>query len=300
MGPCCIHFIWLQGRDHIPDSYRYNLASWERFAASQGHTIKVWDSQQISRLAQDKSQLRLYHSYPIFVQRADMGRYLILRKYGGIYLDIDTSIRPDQWASFQAQLDRVKPGYIGMPPPKGVPYFGLAPLDAVVRNWLIYSPTPGHPFFSKLLEEMEHRRHRKPTQLRCYYVAYSVGSVLISDLLRREQGGVFSVWVPLHIHEHMQNEYASSWGGTFYYDRQDWTLILGLALVLVTLLILVIVMWRFGWGGSQKLSSPKFSDSPQKTCHTDIPSAPLPAAVTSMVLINNCPSQARRDVLLVR
>jgi mannosyltransferase OCH1-like enzyme len=53
----------------------------------------VWDAATVLQLAQEDFPwvLPAYLAYPKLVQRSDIARYMILYKYGGVYLDADVS-----------------------------------------------------------------------------------------------------------------------------------------------------------------------------------------------------------------
>lgn len=254
-----IHFIWLQGWEELPARFSANIDSWKRFAQAYGHTIRTWDTHQIEKLLPTEELRQVYSDYPIFVQRADMGRYLILARHGGLYLDVDVFIPEASFDDFQAQLEAVPAYKVGMPSPHGVPYLGVAPLDGKIRNWCIYSPLPGQPLFRALLREMPSRLERQPQQLRSYYVAWSTGSVLITDVLNSMTDP--EMWHPLEIDPLVDNQYASTWGGIFYYDSQDWILILALGIVIVV--VLVCVCWY--WSGCGRDAGLMFSGM---KCHS--------------------------------
>lgn len=53
----------------------------------------IWDEAAVLRLIQQDFPwfLDTYLSYPRLVQRSDVSRYMVLYKYGGVYLDADVS-----------------------------------------------------------------------------------------------------------------------------------------------------------------------------------------------------------------
>lgn len=87
MIPKIIHQTWrdhnILGPKEWPESWKRNNKGWE---------YRLWTDEDLLSLVQvhypDLEEL--YHSYPNPVQRADLGRYLILHHCGGIYADIDT------------------------------------------------------------------------------------------------------------------------------------------------------------------------------------------------------------------
>jgi mannosyltransferase OCH1-like enzyme len=54
----------------------------------------IWDEAAVLKLIQDDFPwfLDTYLSYPRLVQRSDVMRYMVLYKYGGVYLDADVSL----------------------------------------------------------------------------------------------------------------------------------------------------------------------------------------------------------------
>lgn len=251
-----IHLIWLQGADLVPERFQSNLKSWRRFAQAMGHELHVWDDPQIENLIKDYmgqntcvDYLSIYRSYPIFVQRADMGRYFILEALGGMYIDIDTSIEPHNYEAFNRALVRTPDHKIGLPPVEAGLYFNTPPFDTKIRNWLIYAPQPHHPLFPTLFQAMVARKDRKGNQFRSYYVAYSTGSVLITDHLCDEQ------WHRLHIHDLISNQYASTWGGIFKYDQTDLWLIVGIVLFVILMIIIGVVLYKLITGCSMNLDT---------------------------------------------
>jgi len=211
-----------------------------------GHTVHVWDDHQIEALITEYMQsaqsihdyLSIYRSYPIFVQRADMGRYFILEALGGMYIDIDTSIQPTNYKAFNRALLATPDNKVGLPPVEAGLYLNMPPFDTKIRNWLIYAPQPHHPLFPDLFKGMAARKDRKGSHFRAYYVAYSTGSVLITDHLCDEN------WHRLHIHGLITNEYASTWGGIFKYDQHDLLLILGIVLFLLLMIFVGVIIYK--------------------------------------------------------
>lgn len=57
----------------------------------------VWDEAAVLKLIAEDFPwfMPAYLSYPRRVQRSDVSRYMVLYKYGGVYLDADVSL--DSW-----------------------------------------------------------------------------------------------------------------------------------------------------------------------------------------------------------
>ena len=87
MIPKIIHQTWrdenIPGPREWPESWRRHNPDWE---------YRLWTDADLQALVHDHypDLTELFHAYPNPVQRADMGRYLILHRHGGVYADIDT------------------------------------------------------------------------------------------------------------------------------------------------------------------------------------------------------------------
>ena len=89
MIPKIIHQIWWQGKDNIPESYPNYCKSWKD--KNPDFKYMFWN---------DKKIIELIKEYPIYkkkfdklehmIQKIDIAKYIILHKYGGIYVDVDS------------------------------------------------------------------------------------------------------------------------------------------------------------------------------------------------------------------
>ena len=83
-----LHIIWWQGYDEMPDNYKSYLDIWR---IKTKYTVIFWAGDTIQRefiktfpqYAQKFCNLEL-------IQKCDIGRYFILWKFGGIYVDADS------------------------------------------------------------------------------------------------------------------------------------------------------------------------------------------------------------------
>jgi mannosyltransferase OCH1-like enzyme len=90
--PSVIHFVyglWDDSDAPLPEMYQRNL---DRWSAVSGMTVNMWNRAMIEEHILDDEWRPLYNALPRNIQRADLVRPLIMRKYGGVYLDLD--IRP--------------------------------------------------------------------------------------------------------------------------------------------------------------------------------------------------------------
>ncbi len=104
----------------------------------------------------------MYNNYPEYldlyedlkpVEKADIFRYLVLHKYGGVYADMDTECyRPI--SSLLEQYDRqLITGIEYEGPEIGYPY---TPNGVQLQQWFIASPQ-NHPVLIKLVNEIQNR-----------------------------------------------------------------------------------------------------------------------------------------------
>lgn len=98
--------------------------------------------------------LPVWQGYPQGIMRADLGRYLLLESFGGVYADLDAECL----ASFEALVaeERVVLGY---EPPRHAETerVKLRGFKAVVGNAVMASP-PGHPFWAHLRRLLQQQR----------------------------------------------------------------------------------------------------------------------------------------------
>lgn len=106
--PKVIHFVWMQGLDHMMDT-QPRLAGYYKWNASvlkrAGWTSKVWNEEDgVAALKKAKKMLDLddnimdvYESAPSYAAKSDILRLAILYTSGGVYLDTDVLILQDDF-----------------------------------------------------------------------------------------------------------------------------------------------------------------------------------------------------------
>lgn len=80
--PRVIHFIWLGSS--LPDWAVTNVESWQRYHL--GYQIKVWSDYNLPGM----ENRGLFDRVPSYAQKADILRYELLFRFGGLYVDTDT------------------------------------------------------------------------------------------------------------------------------------------------------------------------------------------------------------------
>lgn len=82
--PKIIHQIWI-GKDSIPKDYKYYTETWRKLHPDW--QLIIWDEKSL--LKEKFSSEDLYFSARSYAERTDLMRYEILKRYGGLYVDMD-------------------------------------------------------------------------------------------------------------------------------------------------------------------------------------------------------------------
>lgn len=80
--PKIIHQIWV-GPNPIPDDYLVYRDTWNQYHPDWN--IKLWTDENLPMLHNQQ----LYNQATIMAQKADIARYELVYRFGGIYIDID-------------------------------------------------------------------------------------------------------------------------------------------------------------------------------------------------------------------
>lgn len=87
-----IHQIWLQGLNNIPDELLERRQTILNIHDSSW-TYILWDEIDIINLMrQDVNYLQVYYKLEYMHQKIDFAKYIILYKFGGVYIDIDVEM----------------------------------------------------------------------------------------------------------------------------------------------------------------------------------------------------------------
>lgn len=143
--PALLHQIWI-GHKGAPAGTK----AWQKYAKSNNIDYQLWDENELHALGLEQNA-----AYNAMLSKGDLpgavdvARYLILERFGGIYLDCDWyPVRDD--ISFFDLLPMT--GLIAIP--ENIPrQTGKGSL--LLANSLIAAP-PGHLVFTRLLASMEH------------------------------------------------------------------------------------------------------------------------------------------------
>jgi len=90
-----IHQIWFQGKDKVPNKFLLNIEKTKKNLKNWNYIL--WDNNSIKELLKtmNPKYLRQYNNYKHLHQKVDYGRYCILYKLGGFYVDMDAYIIKD-------------------------------------------------------------------------------------------------------------------------------------------------------------------------------------------------------------
>jgi len=89
MIPKIIHQIWWQGKDKIPKTYPNHCQSWKD--KNKNFKYIFWDEEKIMKLLESYPHLKnKFNEFANMIQKIDMAKYIILHKYGGLYVDVDS------------------------------------------------------------------------------------------------------------------------------------------------------------------------------------------------------------------
>ena len=87
------HFIWFQGINNVPKKYKVSINRFKAYNPS--FQIRFWSETELLELLNEtKESIFLYciTKCTHFIQKVDIYKWLILYKFGGLYLDMDISV----------------------------------------------------------------------------------------------------------------------------------------------------------------------------------------------------------------
>jgi hypothetical protein len=150
MIPKVVHQTWKTRA--IPPRWARLTRSWKRHHPDWEH--RLWTDADNRRLVASEypAFLPVYDSYPLAIQRADVARYCLLHRFGGIYVDMDVEcLRP-----FDALLSPHAAVLAREPPLSGQTEHGRP----LISNAFM-AARPGHAFFEAVLRHLQARAHPK-------------------------------------------------------------------------------------------------------------------------------------------
>lgn len=150
--PRLIHQTW-KTRD-VPPEFQALQRSW--IERNPGFEYLFWTDEDIGRFIAEEhpALLPVFHGYADPIARIDLARYLILRRFGGVYADLDFEcLRPIdgllEGRSFVVGLEPEEHGRLAKAVERGLPRI-LCPS--------FLASAPGHPFWDHLLDRLVEAR----------------------------------------------------------------------------------------------------------------------------------------------
>ncbi|WP_244433849.1 glycosyltransferase [Azospirillum sp. B506] len=152
--PRLIHQTWKTS--DIPSGLQALQRSW--IARNPGFAYRFWTDGDIERFVAEEhpALLPVFRGYADPIARIDLARYLILRRFGGVYADLDLEcLRPVdgllEGRSFVVGLEPEEHGRLAKAVERGLPRI-LCPS--------FLASVPGHPFWDHLLDRLVEAQHR--------------------------------------------------------------------------------------------------------------------------------------------
>lgn len=153
--PRLIHQTWKDSE--VPQAMRAWQASWRNFNPDWRYRLWTDADNEALIAAAYPWLLPVYHALPGGVHRADLARYLIIHRHGGVYADLDFEcLRPLQALVADGGV------LIGLEPPENLHNWreehGASPVstDNILCNAFLASP-PGHAFWLAVARRVQAR-----------------------------------------------------------------------------------------------------------------------------------------------
>lgn len=137
--PKIIHQIWL-GKAAIPKACQHWMKTWSNL---KGWTYKLWTDQEASRLTMHNRDL--YEAAENYGEKSDILRLEILKKFGGLYVDVDYEcLNPGMFEELHQDYDF----YIGFEP---LEHGSIGKFNMFKVCNAIMASCPDHPLIKDIL-----------------------------------------------------------------------------------------------------------------------------------------------------
>jgi len=221
--------IWLQGESGLPPEYKKYSDKYKEL--NSGNYI-LWDDKRIQALLRVHYPhlLNIYRNYDFWVMRVDLAKYVILHRYGGFYIDMDTEPK----ASFKpmAMAANNKPMFYL----KKFSWQLQLALGSYLNNNFMYSPYPKHPLFALFIKRVQQSSPRMFYDLKIYYILNSVGPHFMMRVVKEylNSGKEITVLTEKATDEFFHDEGAVTWLKKQWFDTRDkWLLTAGLTMLIL-------------------------------------------------------------------
>lgn len=262
--PKIIHQIWYQGENNIPLHLKEYHNTWKTL--NPDYHIKVWDHTSIELLVETYNDVikNTYHSYPLMIQRIDFAKYIILLRYGGIYIDMDVKcLKP---LHSLIEKNKNKQAILSICAYDPVHHFLLTAIglhfnEDLINNGIIMC-SPNSEVMSNIVDECI---SSKDTMLRLlgkniYHIFYTTGPVMMTKAIRKVNKDNITILnhqyfeacnlndlhfkcdvpdyaIGLHIYEGSWISSEEKSLTRMYFFLQQYTVILVIVMILITLFV---------------------------------------------------------------
>ena len=173
MIPKIIHQTWREA--DVPRPFNHMTLSWRQHHPDWEY--RLWTDEDLEELARSHYPhlLDQFRAYRHPVQRADIGRYMILHRHGGVYADIDTTCL----ASFAPLSGEQRIVFAREPREHENQHALYRGLDWIAFNGTLVSPR-GHGFWEEVLAMSTRCRHARD-------VLESTGPLMLTGCILRHR-----------------------------------------------------------------------------------------------------------------
>lgn len=189
MIPRRIHQIWFQGSDQVPAKYHRFQQSWLQHHPSWQYI--VWDQNKIEAFLESTASIKsLYDRLPHMIQKIDLAKYVILQRYGGVYVDMDMeALKPldtliDSYPDITLFVSEVEIGCSDnrLCIPMTIVSKGKYWTGPYYNN-AVFAVIPNHPIWDSVFKDIELHADPKGTH-HDFYIQDSTGPMMITRVIR--------------------------------------------------------------------------------------------------------------------
>lgn len=142
--PKIIHQIWIGSP--LPDGYEQYMDSWVKHHMGRDWQYILWTDEKVEKIKPLYNQ-SYYDEHPNYGVKADILKWELIYRYGGIYADLDQEcVRPFDMFHYRYDF-----------------YAGLQPLDTKIPQLgaSLFAARPGHPMLKHCIETIKNDWHKK-------------------------------------------------------------------------------------------------------------------------------------------
>lgn len=234
MASKIIHQIWLNlgAGPNIPEKYKSYQESWIKNHPDWKYIL--WTDKSANKFLSNNfpEYIKSYNSVKYPIMKVDILRYFILKKLGGLYVDIDF-FSINSLEDYLNKFPDINIFFVNTPEPViKFPFYKTR-----VSNSLIYSKNISDPFWDLVISELFFRIKNLKFINQIQYVLKSTGPILLNDILKKlsesEINNIYKIgylpdnqfnfcdwcgnYKPSYIEKlYSYHDYASTWTSNFW------------------------------------------------------------------------------------